>query len=464
VRRRREAQALSRNEGRRRQALDVPVQDRVHKSTKVWALYLDLEESLGTVDTARAAYDKCLALKVATPQMVLNAAAFLEEHGYFEDAFRVYEKGLGTFKFPHVKALWTTYLKKFVERYQGTKMERTRDLFEQCLKDVPAKDAAAFYLDYAKLEEEHGLSRHAMAVYNRACEAVPPEEQKDMYLLYAKKAEQYYGAPASRPVLQKAVEKLDDAGAKAMCLQFADLEKKLGEVDRARALFTHGSQFADPRKDPGYWKQWHEFEVSFGNEETFREMLRVKRSVQTAFAQVNYMAAEMASGEAPVPSDAEAAAKQAERDRLAGRGPGVMAPGGGAMQFVEAAAGKRKAAAANLDDLERQAARIKAATGGGGGGEGGAEAGGDGQGEAAGAAANPEEIDLDLDDDDEGGNEGDGVVDEDGQVRIEQKSIPSAVFGSAADQLGNVEDNIKKDGGDSAEQQPLGALARLRNK
>ncbi|CAM9979894.1 unnamed protein product, partial [Heterosigma akashiwo] len=139
VRRRREAQALSRNEGRRRQALDVPVQDRVHKSTKVWALYLDLEESLGTVDTARAAYDKCLALKVATPQMVLNAAAFLEEHGYFEDAFRVYEKGLGTFKFPHVKALWTTYLKKFVERYQGTKMERTRDLFEQCLKDVPAK-------------------------------------------------------------------------------------------------------------------------------------------------------------------------------------------------------------------------------------------------------------------------------------------------------------------------------------
>ena len=27
----------------------VPVQERVHKSAKVWTLYLDLEESLGTV-------------------------------------------------------------------------------------------------------------------------------------------------------------------------------------------------------------------------------------------------------------------------------------------------------------------------------------------------------------------------------------------------------------------------------
>lgn len=38
--------------------------DRVHKHTKVWALYLDLEESLGTVDSCRAAYEKVLELKV----------------------------------------------------------------------------------------------------------------------------------------------------------------------------------------------------------------------------------------------------------------------------------------------------------------------------------------------------------------------------------------------------------------
>jgi hypothetical protein len=49
----------------------VPVQERVHKSVKVWTLYLDLEESLGTVETARAAYHKVLDLKIATPQVLI---------------------------------------------------------------------------------------------------------------------------------------------------------------------------------------------------------------------------------------------------------------------------------------------------------------------------------------------------------------------------------------------------------
>jgi pre-mRNA-splicing factor SYF1 len=40
------------------------VADKVHKHTKVWGLYLDLEESLGTVESCRAAYDRVLDLKV----------------------------------------------------------------------------------------------------------------------------------------------------------------------------------------------------------------------------------------------------------------------------------------------------------------------------------------------------------------------------------------------------------------
>lgn len=32
-----------------------------------------------------------------------------------------------------------------------------------------------------------------------------------------------------------------------MCLRFADLERKLGEIDRARAIYAHASQIADPR-------------------------------------------------------------------------------------------------------------------------------------------------------------------------------------------------------------------------
>lgn len=40
----------------------------------------------------------------------------------------------------------------------------------------------ALYLLYAKLEEEHGLARHAMTIYDRATKAVTPEEQFEVSL------------------------------------------------------------------------------------------------------------------------------------------------------------------------------------------------------------------------------------------------------------------------------------------
>ena len=41
----------------------------------------------------------------------------------------------------------------------------------------------------------------------------------------------------------------------------------------------------DPKLNEGFWTTWHDFEVAHGNEDTFREMLRVKRSVKAHFSQ-----------------------------------------------------------------------------------------------------------------------------------------------------------------------------------
>jgi pre-mRNA-splicing factor SYF1 len=107
--------------------------DKVYKNVKVWSLYLDLEESLGSIETCRAAYDRVMDLKIVSPQMILNYAAYLEERGFFEDSFRVYERAVALFSFPQVKKIWLEYLDKFIARYAGTKLERLRDLFEQAV-------------------------------------------------------------------------------------------------------------------------------------------------------------------------------------------------------------------------------------------------------------------------------------------------------------------------------------------
>lgn len=118
---------------------------------------------------------------------------------------------------------------------------------------------------------------------------------------------------------------LSDEHAREMCLRFADMECKLGEIDRARAIYSFCSQICDPRVGLGlgsgrygwamgiytkhldhphactppqttgaFWQTWKDFEVRHGNEDTIREMLRIRRSVQATYnTQVNFMASQM---------------------------------------------------------------------------------------------------------------------------------------------------------------------------
>lgn len=273
---------------------NVPVQQRVYKSLKIWSLYADLEESFGTFKTTKAVYDRIIDLKIATPQIIINYGMFLEENDYYEEAFKAYEKGISLFKWPNVYDIWNTYLVKFLKRYKGTKLERVRDLFEQCLDGCPPKYAKSFFLLYAKCEEDYGLAKHAMEIYDRATKAVETSEQFEMFNIYVKKAAEMFGVTYTRNIYQQAIDALPDDQAREMCLRFADLERKLGEIDRARAIYGHCSQFCDPRTTPQFWSTWKEFEIKHGNEDTIREMLRLKRSVQATYnTQVNFMSAQM---------------------------------------------------------------------------------------------------------------------------------------------------------------------------
>ncbi|GMH85499.1 hypothetical protein TrST_g10493 [Triparma strigata] len=343
-------------------------QSGLYRNVKLWNLYLDLEESLGSFDTAKAAYLKCMELGVATSQIVLNFADFLTEAKYFEEAFAAYEKGLALFYFPQpqAKPIWAAYLEKFHARYGGTKVERSRDLYERCLEKCPPEMAAEFFMPYAKLEEEFGLAKRALAVYERNAVTVPEEEKLQAYMLYIAKTQSFYGATKARPIYEAGIAACNDADAAKLCLQYSDLEKSLGEMDRARASLKYGAQLCDPSRDPVYWTKWHDFEVSYGNEETFRDMLRIKRSVQAAFSTVNYNA-DQGTLDSSNMTEAEAMAMIGREEgfddeaNAANRMSGFVASsaGGGAGGNDK----KRKADMVTggnaIENLERQAQKIK---------------------------------------------------------------------------------------------------------
>ncbi|KAI1814677.1 TPR-like protein [Poronia punctata] len=266
-------------------------QQRVHKSWKLWSFYVDLVESVSSLEETKKVYERIFELRIATPQTVVNYANLLEEHKYYEESFKIFERGLDLFSYPVAFELWNLYLTKAVDRKIG--MERLRDLFEQAVEDCPPKFAKVLYLMYGNLEEERGLARHAMRIYERATRAVSDEDRADMFNLYITKSASNFGLPSTRPIYERAIAALPDEEARDMCLKFADMEKRLGEIDRARAIYGHASQFCDPRTNPAFWTKWEQFEVKHGNEDTYKEMLRIKRSVQAQYnTDVNFIASQ----------------------------------------------------------------------------------------------------------------------------------------------------------------------------
>lgn len=267
------------------------VHARLYRSVKLWSMVVDMEENFGTLETLRTCYDKMFTLKVVTPQLVINYAQHLQELKYFEESFRAYERGISLFRWPHLSDIYLIYLTKVVERFGHTKLERARELFEQAVADAPPKYARRLYLLYAKLEEEFGLAKHALKIYDRACKVVPDDQKYDMYVLYIAKTAELFGVVKARPIYEEAIEELPDNEVKKMCLQYSEVEKGLGEIERARSVYVHASQFADPSTDVDFWRVWREFEVAHGNEDTFRDMLRVKRSVRAQYTQIHINAA-----------------------------------------------------------------------------------------------------------------------------------------------------------------------------
>ncbi len=58
---------------------------------------------------------------------------------------------------------------------------------------APPAQARPLFLQFAALEENHGLARAAMEVYDRAVRTVPEPERLAIYELYLAKASEFFG-------------------------------------------------------------------------------------------------------------------------------------------------------------------------------------------------------------------------------------------------------------------------------
>ena len=156
------------------------MRDRLYKSPKLWTLYCDLQESIGSFKFCSSVPQLGqIDLHIASPQTILNFAAYLQENDRLEDSFQVYELESLCSSFPHSREIWQTYLINCHAEFGASKLERS-GIFEQCCTVAPPEDVKPFFIEYARMEEDFGRSR-AMDIYKRACFKVPVDQKLDLY-------------------------------------------------------------------------------------------------------------------------------------------------------------------------------------------------------------------------------------------------------------------------------------------
>ena len=73
------------------------------------------------------------------------------------------------------------------------------------IDQAPPDEKKPLYLQWAKLEEDYGLAKRAMNVYDEAVRAVPNSEKMDMYEIYIARATELFGVPRTRQIYEVSI-------------------------------------------------------------------------------------------------------------------------------------------------------------------------------------------------------------------------------------------------------------------
>lgn len=263
-------------------------QVRMHKSIKLWQIYLDLVESSDDVKETSSVYDRVLELKIATPLTILNYARFLQDHKLYDEMFRVYERGVSIFKYPTVYEIWRDYLTKMARYYEqlGIQPELVRDLFEKSLEGCPTNYISWIYSYYAQFEETHGLKLQALKILERAIDT--SDDQLQAYKTLLSKTKQFKGTASMSGIYQKALETLPVSPEfiDEVVGGFVDVEASLGRLQRCREILHYSAELVmnnakTEKQRTQFWDLFKKFELKHGNESSYKRMLQFKRHLES---------------------------------------------------------------------------------------------------------------------------------------------------------------------------------------
>ncbi|KAG0476689.1 hypothetical protein HPP92_013530 [Vanilla planifolia] len=205
-----------------------------------WFDYIRLEESVGNRDMIREVYERAIA----------NIPP-AEEKRYWQRY--IY--------------LWINYA--LYEELDAEDMDRTRDVFRECLKLIPHKkfSFAKLWLMAAQFEIRQKNLRAARQILGNAIGMAPKDK---IFKKYIEVELQLGNIDRCRTLYEKYLE-WNPVNCYAWT-KYAELERSLSETERARAIFELA--IAQPALDMPelLWKAYIDFEISEGEFERTRQL------------------------------------------------------------------------------------------------------------------------------------------------------------------------------------------------
>lgn len=267
----------------------IPAQTIVFSSLKLWSLYLDLAESLCSaspenVGKTISIYEQVIALKVATPLIFINYAHFLQDRKKMLESFQIYERAIGIFPPETQFEIWNIYLAESTEKNSSISKEHIRDLFDQALENLVPNDidCKAIFILYSDFEEQCGLSNRSVDILLQGCRNTSNLESKiTLWQLCISKVKALLSSEESRKFYEECVQSLPNSKAIKFVIEFSMTEAALNEVERARELLKYGAQLLPPGRNGELWKSWDNFEIQYGDKESYKDMLKLKRRLET---------------------------------------------------------------------------------------------------------------------------------------------------------------------------------------
>jgi crooked neck len=189
----------------------------------------------------------------------------------------VYERAISMVPAESSKQHWRRYIYLWIryaiyEELTNNDIERTRKIYQQCVKIIPHKSFSfgKIWLMYAKFEIRQGDIDRARKILGQA---IGLSGKPNLYRGYIEMETKLKEFDRCRILYEKYLEKYPDLPQG--WIHYAELEQMLGDEERARGIFELAISQPEMEMPELVWKRYIDFETEEGNYQMARNLFEI---------------------------------------------------------------------------------------------------------------------------------------------------------------------------------------------